>query len=70
LNFVFVSAAIHQLYLDGTDLSNLNPTELGDENCKRKDATSGPMARLTLGIQVTAATNAKWWSDYDVTACA
>jgi len=28
----------------------------------------GLWARLTLGIHVTAATKAKWWPDYDVTA--
>jgi len=44
-------------------------TQLGDENYQRSDATCGPMGSSHAGeIQVTAATNAKWWSDYDVTA--
>lgn len=70
MNFVFVSAAIHQLYLDGTYLFNLNPaTQLGDENYHRSDATCESVGSSHAGgIQVTAATNAKWWSDYDVTA--
>lgn len=67
-NFVFSSAAIHQ-YLDGTDLFNLIPaTQLDDKTNTDMTQRVGLQTRLTLGIQVPVATNAKWGSDYDVTA--
>lgn len=50
-------------------LFNLNPaTQLDDKTNTEMTQRVGLQARLTLGIQIPVATNAKWGSDYDVTA--